>query len=268
MAIARNTVSGVNMTTALGGMPAVNSDIIISEGSATYSSGTDISTYEQDTFKVARSFRGQVGVASSYLKVDLSAATYAGLLYYDGTNAGDSYFEAKTDIQKTIVVDTGRGTFYAVGGTFTLFEQDAGRSEFGASGVLLTGTINGGETKINDNATAVTLLTCKNMTKAQIERAMTTAVFTNCQGLVFDSYADAIATLTLEDSSMIYNGGTITQLYGKPGGVLDLRNIVNDIAITDSTLHKGFTVLHPAGGFTVTWTNAPTLVGGGPEWWQ
>jgi len=268
MAIQRNTVAGANFGTAIGGAaPIAGEDIIVSEGSSTYNAGTDISTNEMTSFTVARTFHGQVGVASSYLKVDLSAATYTGLLSYDGTNSGDSYFEAKTDIQRTIITDTGRGTFFAVGGTFTLIEQDAGALEVGASCVFITGVHNGGTIKILDNGTAVTTLTCKNLVNAQLERAITTAVFTDCPSVVFDSYLDSIATLTVEDSSMTYNGGDITQLYGKPGGVLDLRSVVKNIAITDASLSKGFRVLHPA-GFTVTWTNAPTLVGGGPDWWQ
>jgi hypothetical protein len=268
----KNTVAGANLTTALGGTPAAESDIIIMSvpgGAApTYNAGTDLSTNEINTFRVSGNFRGQLGVAGTNVKVDLSAATYDGLLYYDGKSAGDAYFEAKTDIQKTIIKRTGRGTFYAAAGTFTLLEMDDGKLNVGGSAVLVTGTLNGGNLTILDNATAVTSLTAKNLMSGMIQRAVTTAVFKQCPGLVFDSYADAIATLTLEDSTLVYNGDDITQLYGLPGGVLDLSDVTDDIAITDSTLHAGFRVIHPNNGFTVTWTNTPTFVGGGPDWWQ
>lgn len=269
MATLRNTVAGSNLTTALGGAPAANSDIIISEGAPTYSAGTDISTNEQNTFTVAPTFRGQLGTGASPVIVDLSAATYTGKLVYDAPEAGDAYVKAKSgsDIQIAIVERTGRGTFYACGETYTNFSQNAGQTEFGGSCVLVTGYFNGGTTKINDNATAVTTLTARNMGAMQIERQITTSYFYNCPSVRFDSYADSLVTVTIDNSTVVYTGTTITQLYGYGDGVLDLRQAVANQTITDATIDRNFRVLMPV-GFTVTFTNTPTFPNGKPDWWQ
>lgn len=270
MAVKRNTVAGANLTTALGGAPAANDDVIVSEGATTYNAGTDISTNEINTMKVTRGFRGQLGTASSHVVAKLSAATYTGTLYYDGTNAGDAYIKGASggDIQKVIIKDTGKGTFFCCGETYTLIQMDAGNCEVGGSAVLVTGLYNGGILTVYDNATAITSLTCRNMERVHLERSITAAVLEGCPTATFDSYGDAIATLTLENSTLVYNGGTITSLTLEPFGVLDLRGIVQDIAITDTTLHPNSKILYPNNGFTVTHTNAATLVGGGPEWYQ
>ena len=144
----------------------------------------------------------------------------------------------------------------------------AGKLEVGGSAVVTTATFIGGIASIYDNATAITTLTAENMARIWMERSVTTATIRNTQEAMFNSYSDAITTLTLENATLTYNGGTITTYTGKAGGVLDLRYIVQDIAITNATLHAGTTILYPTTGFTVTHSNAPTMVGGGPEWWQ
>ena len=261
----RNTTVSTNLTTALGGTPAANSDIIISEGNLTYSAGTDISTNEVNTLKVTASFKGGLGTAGSHVTVDLSAATYTGTLDYDGENANDAYVEAKTDIQRCNIHSTGKAVFYAAGGTYTRLDQSKGTTEVGGSTVLVTGNFLGGKTTILDNATAVTTLNGRNMESMQIERSMTTGTFDNCPNLVFDSYSDAFTTLSLKNSNMSYNGGTITTLTLEGNAVLDLRNVVQDVTITNSTIDKTATILFPT-AFTVTFTNPSAYPGGKPAW--
>lgn len=266
MATQRNTTVNANLLTAVGALSAGN-DIIIQDSATTYTSG-DLSGVELSTFTVARTFRGQLGVPGTAIKLNLSAGSYTGLLTYDGTNAASAYFDAETEIQKAVIIATGRGTFYCTDGTWTQIDARAGKIEVGGSAVLVTGNFDGGDgVLIEDNGTAVTTLTAKNTTFSAIRRALTTATFRNCGVVPFDNYNRSAATLTLEDTTMEYNGGNITALTVGENGVMDFRHLSQSITVTNWTLHPTAKVLHPA-GFTVTYSNAPTLIAGGPEWYQ
>lgn len=265
MATLRNTVTGSDLTAALGGAPAANSDIIISEGSETYDTNVDISANEQNTLTVAKTFRGQLGTPSATVKINLSAATYTGLLSYDGTNAGHAYFDAQTEVQKAIIVATGNSTFYAVEGTWTEVEQRDGTTDYGTSSVLITGEWYGGRSRLFDNATAVTTFTAHDTHFEQMKRAATTAVLRRCF-MNFDNRSRSLVTLTMDESELRYNGGTITSLTLYKGAVLDLSWLTTPLTITNMAAAPGSRIIHPHDAYAITYTNTPTSIAGGPEW--
>lgn len=265
MGVVRNTVSGVNLLTALGGTVAAGDDVIISEGNEIYNAGLTLDTNEANSFVVTRTFGGSLGVAGTPVEIDLAGA--GDYLHYEGQ--GMAWIKADgvgTTIAKATIRDTGPGIFHCSGGTWTVLTVGGGHVEVQSSSVVTGATVGKcREFNAAAHATAFTTLYMDGCLSSLIERGATTSEFRNCN-VHFDNRSYSVGTCTLGEGAYLrYNGTTITKLIGKPGGTLDLTWQTQALTITNADLYRGFRIINPS-NLPITWSNEPVAYMGGPEW--
>lgn len=265
MAVQRNDTAGDDLTAALGGQPPAGDDVQIDNGKEIYDTNCDIDTNEINSFTVTPGFAGELGVAGTPVELNLAGSSYDGKFLYDGAGGG-GYFAASSVIADANVRRTNRGTVRFTAGTLTSLGIDEGLVDLLTGVVATTVEAQRASMKMLANATAITtarLYACRNLL---IKRGVTTAEWFDCDAR-FDNRSYALATLTLYRSGLWYNGGNMTNLKLLPGSVLDLRGLTQNLTITDATLWNGAEIIFPE-FFTVTFTNTPSLPGGGPKWYN
>lgn len=262
MTVLRNTTVGDNLTDAIGGTPGVGDTVLITEKAAHYINGLDISTNRINKMVVGSTFTGSIGAGGSSCTVDLSGA--GDELVIDG-GGGKHFFTPKTTLVLATVIDTHGGQFGLTGGTTTKLEQAMGDTWVQGGAVLTAVDAGGGTIRIDDSATAVTLGEFEDMV-LDLRRGFTTLIMTGCSGAI-DEIDRAVGTLTGKMGSLLYNCGAITTLNAGSKFTLDMRNVQQDVTITNAELWPSSRVLFPTGPFTVTFPASPTLIAGGPDWY-
>lgn len=274
MANLENSAAGSDLLASLGGTIGAGDNIYIRATlGEQYTTGLDLSGNEADRFVVPPTFVGTLGGASAGgVKLNLSGATYTGLLEYKGGGAY-AFFDPETTVKRAILDCALRRVYGTGSGTWTTVEQASADSEFNATNVVTNFYGNGGLARFLDNATAITLMKCVKMTGVggfgvELKRGVTTAEFRDGTRVLFDNRSRSLATTTIgQGASVAYNGGNMTLVTIEDDGHLDLSYLTQNITITNWVLHPRARLTMPSAGIAVTFTNAPTLIGGGPTWY-
>lgn len=250
-----------NLSTSIGSISA-GDDIIIQDSSINFTAGLDLSANEIDTFAVAPTCTSSFGSpGSGGVLLNLSAATYTGLLDYNGRGAS-AYFDPATAIARTIIRGTGGGTFYGLGGTWAQIEQETGYSRFNTSADVQILYMTGGSSFVDTHASD-TIDTAVIDAAASLIFKRTVGALTVRGKAVMDERSPTCTTATIQgEGVLVWAGGAITNAVLSDRSVLDLSMLSGNLTITNLTKYgNSCRIIKPAGSFTLTVTNE-TLIGG------
>lgn len=250
-----------NLTTTIGSTSAGDT-IIMQDMAVAFTSGLDLSGTEYEAFYVAPTCTSSFGSASSgAVTLDLDGGTYTGYLEYNG-RGNVAYFTPGATIVETKIINTGSGTFYGQGGTWTTLSQGAGRSQFNDTADVVTAYIMGGSCTIDTHASQ-TLDTAIVGAGASLICKRNFGALTAHGSVTMPERSPTCTTLNLMPGArVVWNGGNITTVNAY-GGRLDLSGISQNITIgTLNNYASGSDwYVKPAGGFTETVTTENLYAG-------
>jgi len=255
MATYTNTVTSATLTTAVGGTPGAGDTMKLVQDSINYQAGITL-TGTLTAIIGTSGFSG--GFDPNPLAADVTTLTmqWSGPVWRHSGAIGTAILDAAFG-----------GQFAPVSGTTTNLYAKSGTAYYVDSAVLTNGWIaapvgRSVQATFKPCGTAITALTVGNNATVQLERDVTTLNVDGGEATI-DSTTTTPTTVNLRSGTLRPKAcGTTTTLNGL-GGILDLRQLKNDIAFTNSNLYPGLTIYMPPAGITVDF-GSRTDFGGGP----
>lgn len=214
---------------------ANNAEVLVTTGDQIIDTNVDQSAFSALALVIARSFKGLMGKATAPILVDIegSPANADAYLHYLA-EAGSMHYGGVGRVVRNLVVDSPRGRFVGLGGTFTNIAHAQGDLELGAACAVTTLRQWGGRSQLDHNAASVdvTLLGAQNgMTEMTTRRDGTYTLGRNTKLTVDHKNSSPSITINQNDSLAsvrVLNGDIDEVNYLEPGdfNCLDSESLV------------------------------------------